>query len=251
MSLASLPYFEDHPAGPHLSASSLNLFARCPRQWQEKYIYRAEAPLSDPLMIGKYAHLLIEHSLSGMIPEPDIFPKLCLQDGFQPGEKVQELGEAAAYHYYESVGKWLDVVGVEQEVILEIPGVDIPILGYIDVECRDRIIDVKTTGYLSPKSVRINSEWKLQANIYQLYKEVPAEFHVITRAKTNPVLVPSDPSHFLYVSPPPRRETEQWIRQTYDVMKFYYERWGTDEYPGGRTHDWAGRYCSVPNCCQL
>jgi hypothetical protein len=114
-------------------------------------------------------------------------------------------------------------------------------------------VDIKTTGYMSPKQVRLNRDWKFQASVYQLYQEKPAEFHVITRAKADSIRVPSGINDPLYVHPRSREVTEAQIRQVYQQIKYAWETWGADEpWVGGVTHEWAQKFCPLKGagCCQ-
>jgi hypothetical protein len=165
-------------------------------------------------------------------------------------EKAKEVALAHVYHYYEKVGKYLDVKTTEDELLLDI-GLDIPLLGYIDIVCDPSpVIDVKTTGYLN-RNVKLNKEWQLQANIYQLKYPVPVEFHILTRAKSDPLIVPDGPDNKFYIPPVNRGELITWIKQEYSLMRYYYETWGEDTlWPGNRTHEWAFKYCGVEQCCQ-
>ena len=118
------------------------------------------------------------------------------------------------WNYYQSVGKFLDVVETEKEILMEVPGMDIPILGYVDVTTKTEIIDVKTTGYFR-KSPELNPEWKLQMNIYQMENPTVGEFHILTRNKTTPVVIPQNDADPLRVFPPTlTQRLTLWARST-------------------------------------
>lgn len=248
----------------HLSANSINKFLRCPRMWQESYVYKAPFESNSNLVIGSAVHLALSRQLKGE-PVGDFFADAVREalegDEEHAGatsivwnnspETSENLAKKHLYDY-ERYGKHLRVVDTEVEIVLDIPGVDIPVVGFVDIVCADRLVDIKTTAYFK-KSPSLNPEWKVQANIYQLYQQLPFEFHVLTRSKTHPVALPSGMDDQLYVAPPPRRETELFVRQIYDVMQFYVDRFGEDEWPGNATHPWAAKYCPLVGfggCCQ-
>jgi hypothetical protein len=250
----------------HLSASSLTTFMRCPRQWQDKYVHGNRGPSSEALLLGGFVHNYLELVLKGVTPDAmEVMNQTIIDQGGLENivfsrldaDKTYHLGMKMVYDYYETIGKWLDIEDTEVEISLDVPGVPIPVVGRVDFTTPDRIVDIKTTGYFSPKQVRLNKDWEFQARVYQLYQDKPAEFHVITRAKENSIRVPGDANDKLgylsplYVAPKPREATETQIRQVYQQIKYAWETWGADEpWVGGVTHEWAGRYCSVENCCQ-
>ena len=239
----------------HLSASSITTFLRCPRQWQDKYIRGNRGPSNSALMLGSAVHLGLSRALKG--EDPGSFWLETLKENPEVDwskmapDKCAEWAVKLLYLYYETIGKHLNVTDTEVEVLIEIPGMDIPVIGFIDILTDDRVVDVKTTGYFSAKQVRLNPEWKFQMNVYQIFENLPGEFHVLTRAKTDPIRVPTSINDPLYVYPPDPLETARFIRQTYQQIKYAWETWGDEEeWPGGVTHEWAGRYCDVENCCQ-
>jgi CRISPR/Cas system-associated exonuclease Cas4 (RecB family) len=246
----------------HLSANSITKFIRCPRQWQESYVYKSPFESNSNLVIGSAVHLALSRQLKGedigdyfgdavsSTLEGDEKHSGATGIDWKTSPEVSENLARKHLYDYERYGKHLRVIDTEKEISLDIPGVPIPIVGFVDIVCEDRLVDIKTTGYFK-RSPEINPEWKVQANIYQLYEEKPFEFHVLTRSKTNPVVVPSGVDDQLYLPPPPRRQTELFLRQIYDVMQFYVDRFGHDEWPGNVTHPWAAKYCPLgSSCCQ-
>jgi CRISPR/Cas system-associated exonuclease Cas4 (RecB family) len=244
----------------HLSASSLTTFMRCPRQWQDKYVHGNRGPSSEALLLGGFVHNMLEGTLKGEVPNAmeTMDQTITDQGGLDNIDfnrldewKVYDLGLKMVYDYYETIGKWLDIEDTEVEISLDVPGVPIPVVGRVDFTTPDRIVDIKTTGYFSAKQVRVNKEWKFQANVYQLWQEKPAEFHVITRAKTDSIRVPADINDPLFVYPPDPDQTQMQIYQVYKLMEHCMDEYGDEfPFPGNPIHEWAGRYCSVENCCQ-
>jgi hypothetical protein len=244
----------------HLSASSVNLFHRCPRQWEDKYVFGNRGPSSSALIIGSTVHTLLNKSFSGETTYvkdniQTIFDQIVEEtDGEivwrdKPDTALQ-IAERMFYAYMDRIGSGLPVVATEEEFSIQVPGCPIPVVGYVDIRCKDRVIDVKTTGYLN-RNARLNPDWKMQLRIYQLHAPLPAEIHVITRAKKDPVVLPDSKDHRFYVPVVPPQRTLEFLRDTYRLMVKYQEEWGESLWPGHPTHEWASRYCSVENCCQL
>lgn len=242
----------------HLSASSISTFLRCPRQFQEHYIRKTKGPSNSSLVIGSAVHLGLSRVLKDE-PPGNFFEEVVTEhnlksDGIiwkdtQSSSKMW--AEKMLSQYYEQVGKYLDVLETEKEMLIDIPGIDIPLLGYIDIKTPRGVIDVKTTGYVS-RTPQLNIEWKLQMNIYQVEDPKPGEFHILTRNKAQPIVVPDSPEHPFYVPLPDNFDVMLYAAQIYSVMEHYYETFGEDQnWPGNLTHPWAARYCPLGSlCCQ-
>jgi hypothetical protein len=243
----------------HLSATSISLFLRCPRQFQEVYINGVrDLDVSSALVIGSAVHLALSRLLKGM-PLGSYFDDAVGEHTITGARILWKDKESAArkiadrmvVNYYHRVGRTLNVLDTEQELLVEIPGVDIPLLGYVDILTDRGVIDVKTTAYVS-RQPELQKSWKLQMNIYQLEHPQPGEFHVLTRSTTNPIVVPDSPDHPFYV-PTPEKDLATTLRAIYRAIKAYYEEFGTEEeWPGNLTHEWAGKYCPLKGngCCQ-
>src|SRR6476646_2885447 len=222
----------------HLSASSISLFLRFPRQWQEVYIRGIRGASSSSLVIGSAVHLGLSRILKG--EDPGNFFEESMASALEENEEIiwkdkpsaaKIWAEKMLDQYYTKVGRYLDVTDTEREILLDIPGVDIPLLGYVDIETPRGVIDVKTTGYVARKP-ELNPEWKLQMHVYQLKYPQAGEFHVVTRSSTNPVVVPDSPSHPFYIAPA-GKDYLKFIQKVYKEMVFFYEEFGEEE-------DWRG-----------
>lgn len=238
----------DKSQPPHLSASSLSLHMRCPRQWQLSYIFGQKGEKSDALVIGSGVHLCLSRRLMGL-PEGDWWNEAL--EGFVPEAGSKGVADAMIYHYWEQIGKHLTVVSTERELLVYVPGVEIPVLGYIDAETPERLIDFKTTRYFSRKGVRLNKEWKFAQGIYQLEIPKPSEVHVLTRSKSDPVVVPDSTEHPLHIGLVNAAQIVTMVRDEWNRMKFHWEEYGESPWPGNGMHDWNSKYCSVQNCCAL
>src|SRR5688500_8913857 len=173
----------------HLSASSLNLHARCPRQWQQNYLLGERGPASSSLVIGSAVHTALQRLNQG-IPVGNYWQETIAEEengivwGRDTPESAENIAAAMVYHYWELVGKHLGDGIAEQTHLFTVPGVDLPIMAIIDFELPNELIDYKTTAYFSRKGVRPNKEWIIQQGIYQLKIPKPSQIHVLTRSKT-------------------------------------------------------------------
>lgn len=237
----------------HLSASSVNKFLRCPRQFQEDYIRGVKGPSSSAILIGSAAHAALALMMKGedwdweeiwysLIAEAEEDGPILWKDSPEVSKRV---AETMVYHYYQTIGRFLDVEETELEFSVSVPGVPIPVIGFIDLVTKPVGIDYKTTGYFS-RNIRLNKEWVLAQGIYQLAHGKPSEIHVITRAKTDPVVIPDSTEHPLYIGLLDREKIERIIQDTYWQMDNFYRVFGYDtDWPGAPTHEWASKYCSL------
>lgn len=242
----------------HLSASSLALHMKCPRQWQDKYLFGNREPTNGSMFLGTVVHLGVARILGGKdLGNPW---KDALEEGGEvvwgvrdnPSE-LQRLATQMIYFYYEAVGKYLRVEKVEQEIRFTIPGVGLPILGYPDLETTTHIIDYKSTFYMSPKGVRVNADWVFQQRLYQLAIPKPSQIHVITRAKdaTNAIVVPNSDKHPLNLGRMNDVSTVRAVQEQWDEIMWHLEFYGDAPWPGKRLHEYANKYCKLTNCCSL
>lgn len=142
----------------HLSYSSITLFLDCPEAWRRKYIAQEPVKTSPPLVFGSAFHNCVETKVAN--PEKDILSIWgeCWPAALK-GDDVYWGADTPEQHYNEGVrilsnkailaeiGKIkplkLDVgsenerPAIEQLVELRVPGVSVPIIGYIDIVLAD------------------------------------------------------------------------------------------------------------------
>lgn len=246
----------DASAPVHLSASSLSKHMRCPRAWQESYIYGNKGVTGGGAFIGLAFHAAMSRLNNGEELGDPWKDQLSQTEevawGRDNEEKSRLVFEKFLYHYWEQVGKHLSVQQAETEYFIDVEGVDIPVNAKIDAELSSRIIDYKTTAYFSRKGVRVNKEWKFQMGVYQLAVPKPAEMHVITRDKNDPIVIPTSTEHPLYFGHIDTDKIQTMIRDEWKRILFHWETYGTENlWPGNSAHEWAGKYCNVDNCCAL
>ena len=147
----------------HLSFSSVNAYLLCGEGWRRRYIANEQAPVGDSLVLGSAFHDAVESYLKGAGD---------LEAAFQAGwDKQIERGQTIAWETgtpepthttglrmvrAKPVKKLLDEVRanfdaehglIERRIELRVPGVPIPIIGYIDVITKDGVPgDFKTAA---------------------------------------------------------------------------------------------------------
>ncbi len=229
---------------------------RCPRQWWDKYIHGNRGLSNSSLVIGSAVHLALSR-LFMTEPVGNYFNDVVEREESEivwkdDRAKSQDL---AAFHvstYWQSVGKYLQAEKSEQELLFNVEDVDLPILAYVDLETKDKIIDFKTTAYFNRKQVRPNKEWIFQQGVYQLAIDKPSEVHVLTRSKTDPVVVPDSPDHNLSFGYIDSNKIIGMVQSEYKQIMFHFGEYGVDTpWPGNAMHDWAGKYCNLEECCAL
>lgn len=146
----------------HLSFSSINTYLICGEAWRRRYIAKEPAPISSSLVLGSAFHDAVEGYIKGA---PD------LEAAYEQSWSTQlERGQDVAWDEQPDtvkadglrmvraapVRKLLDDIRanfdaergeIERRVELHVPGVPIPIIGYIDIITRDGVPgDFKTAA---------------------------------------------------------------------------------------------------------
>jgi hypothetical protein len=161
-------------------------------------------------------------------------------DGENPGD-AHDQGQLMVATYHELVSPTINPIKVEERFEQRFPAVPIPIVGYPDIEERDRVVERKTSkGRVSkPKA-----KWRLQGEIYSMVLNKPVEWSIITKQKTPQVCTTeTDPGLLLE-----KRNSDavlQLVQNSIWLINDYYTRYGPDrEWPtNGTMHDWACSYC--------
>lgn len=144
---------------PVLSASSVNTYLRCGRQWEYAYVYAVKSPPSLRAAIGIAAHEAVETNYRQKMTTGTDLPVDDVKDAFSdaydrvivesPPDKDEtpasgkDSGMATVEMYHEQVSPTVHPVLVEEQVQFRINGV--PFSGYIDLVDANRTIrDLKT-----------------------------------------------------------------------------------------------------------
>lgn len=142
----------------HLSYSSVSSFLTCGKAWKYRYIDKVQAPISPSLIIGSCVHDTVEeivrcNSLSIEAPDAAEFASQRVAERLENEDTINNTPEAenVRNEVLRLVSAPLILSGInllkarvdddgpmiERKVTLEVPEVDVPIIGYIDIILHD------------------------------------------------------------------------------------------------------------------
>ena len=239
-----------------LSATSLAKAVQCPEAWRQRYILRYPESFGVERFVGEVDHTTYENYFSEkMKGQPWSLPLLesafeynwhTTLEKYDPQwkedpEQLMERSRKMIQTYFETAQE-IEPVAVEQKFEETIPGVSIPVIGYLDLETRAKVIERKTSKskLSSPKPT-----WKFQARVYQLVNRKPIEWHVVTKQATPQIVT----GIIQNVQNPD--DTVRLIQQVVHTLDDYYTRYGPNNpWPTiGVMHEWACSYCAHRKTC--
>jgi len=147
----------------HLSFSSINTYLICGEAWRRRYVAKEPAPVSSNLVLGSAFHDAVEAYLKGAPDLGTAYEQSWAQQLERGQEIAWENGASEFDHdmclrmvQAKPVQQLLDDIRanfdpehgeIERRVELHVPGVPIPVIGYIDVITKDGIPgDFKTAA---------------------------------------------------------------------------------------------------------
>lgn len=265
------PWHDDLP--DHLSPTQLAMFQRCPRQYQQRYLFgRRERPAEAPV-VGSAVHRALEINYEQKIDSHADMPTASLLDWYSDvgfasvldeqqersgseiiwdtdHEQARTRGRVMLGEYHNLVSPRIQPVSVEGSFSIDM-GLPVPMQGRYDVLEATRCIDFKTG---KRKQSKPKEEWRLQGAIYTQATGRPVEFHSISATVNNAVSIvtPLESEEMLvHLS---ARELEV-VRANVEFIAakitLCMERYGHELPwpPTGRFHDWACGYCGFRNDC--
>ena len=152
----------------HLSYSSVNAYLLCPASWKFRYLDKTPAPTSPNLVFGSAFHDTIEAFLTRedtSVPL-DVIWLECWNEQLNSGRNSSiawgdnnaiDMAEVGFHMFQtEEIAQTIDAIKpliqddnpvLEKFIELRIPGVPVPIIGYIDIITADGVpCDFKTAG---------------------------------------------------------------------------------------------------------
>lgn len=164
-------------------------------------------------------------------------------------DRARSDAERITSAYHTAVVPRIQPVAVEQRLEWWPDTFPIPIIGYLDTITDDlRIIDTKTSKQVQR---RVKPSWQLQGLTYANAKQLPVEFHSISRARTPSIATPLE-SEEMMIGPNPQQAENllKLIRLMLDQIAWYMERYGPDEeWPAlGRLADWSQNLLPCKMC---
>jgi len=151
----------------HLSYSSISTYLLCPRSWKYRYLDKVKTPTAANLIFGSAVHHAIEeyvitNTAGNVVQYPaEIFaadwPERVAREGNiswgdDDATKMGAMGAAllrAALPTIDTLRPLLyhDRLAIEEKVFLKVPGVPLPVVGYIDIITQDGVAgDFKTSS---------------------------------------------------------------------------------------------------------
>jgi hypothetical protein len=233
----------------HLSASSLGMVMRCPRQFQRRYLFHEKQRPGESIVIGSFMHETLEWNYRTKVdthtdqPLSDAIqylgdvavPKVIEENGGEDEIVWDSDLDTARFDatrittgYYTKVVPRVQPVGVEERFEIRVPGVEVPIIGYVDVRDSARILDVKSGKQAVRKP---KPSWQLQGRLYAQARNMPVEFHSVSRAKT-PTIITALESEDMVMPVPTEtqaRNMEHTIKAATLQIEHYLETYGTTE----------------------
>lgn len=235
-----------------LSATSIGLHMNCPEQFRQKYLLNVKETMSGDRFVGSVTHQALEKLFKGEEPEQ------ALHETWQ--EIIEKEGEPEWYdtdsikafkttklmlETYWPIAQSIEPIAVEQRFEETIDGVHI--VGYIDRELTDRILEVKTS---SKRDKKPKSRWAFQGRLYSLVSAKPVEYHIVTRQVTPQVVTAAESAELLVDSYQPDA-TVALLRLAVQQIADNWNRYGKENpWPmQGVLGDWTCNYCSFKKQC--
>jgi putative RecB family exonuclease len=183
---------------PHLSASQLETFAKCPEQWRRRYIEKEKIPPRLAMLKGKAVHAGAEHNLRQKIETHEDRPATEIIDA-----AVANYEAAIAHDGYsldagqtkESVGVVKDMVAlmaaghamlqapeyqpvaVEEHFRIPLPAITHDLIGVVDlITDKGEVVDLKTAAKPYNKD---EVETSTQLTVYAAAKNPTGESNVV------------------------------------------------------------------------
>lgn len=270
------------PELDHFSASSAKMAVRCAEQWRQRYVLGIKKPPSLKMIAGGADHKAIEKSMVQKIESHVDLPVAEVRDAYvaeverrvdesggigelewrddvntdtarvREYDAVRTDGQGVVSLYHNTVSPFLQPLTVEEKFEVDVPGVPVKMIGYIDLIADPVIgatmmIDRKR---VTKRSYNLQAEWTIQAEVYQLVRPIPMDFHLSVTTKNPSILTGMDDNR-LQLQVPSRARTERLVQQIVAGIGFNYMKYGPYEpWPAnGRLHTWACNYCGYRDGC--
>ena len=236
---------------PHLSASSIGMLYRCPRQFRHRYLLGEKERPGESIVIGSFFHETLNwnyaQKVESHVDQPladavqylqDVaVPKVLEESGgegwvkWDPGSSLDNArGDAHRITgaYYHTVVPRIQPVKTEERFEIQIPGVEVPVIGYIDIEDEHRVLDTKTGKQVSRK---IKPSWQLQGRLYSFAAQKPTEFHSVSRARTPSICTALESDEMTVPVPTPEQATNtaKLVNTAADLLRYFLTVHGVEE----------------------
>lgn len=194
----------------HLSATQLSMFERCPEQFRHRYVLGEKEAPSGAMLWGTCDGKAHEVNWSQKIETHQDIPAAEVQEAFaslldaevderggasqidwrdDTPASIKDRGAALVGHYHRTVSPRIQPTATEEAFSLDIPGVPVPFIGYIDVSTADYTVERKTA---KGSAKQIPPHYVLQTLGYALARQRPVELHISTKTIKPAVYTPTE-----------------------------------------------------------
>jgi hypothetical protein len=251
----------------HLSASQMTMFQRCPEQFRRRYVLGHRERPAAAMVWGSADHYAHEQNFTQKIhsgediTEADV--KVAFAEGFdraidraggdvdwgdeKPGD-LKDKGVELVGVYHRQVSPSIQPTAVEAKFSVQVPGVPVPVIGFVDVETEPVAIERKTA---KAKVSEAKPDWLIAGLLYQAVTEKPVDWHVSVKTKTPAVYTPVDAGKLrLEFHAAAVGRAERIVKSVARTLAAYYAEFGPDEpWTGAITHPWACGFCGFKPTC--
>jgi hypothetical protein len=235
----------------HLSATSIGMLYRCPRQFRHRYLLHEKERPGESIVVGSFFHKTLnwnyDQKVLSHVDQPLSEAVQYLQDVAVPTVLEENGGsemvswdkgssldaarsdaERITGAYYHTVVPRIQPVKTEERFEIKVEGVEVPVIGYIDIEDEHRVIDTKTGKQVAKK---IKPSWQLQGRLYSFAARKPTEFHSISRART-PSICTGLESDQMTVPVPSKQQvkhTTHLVNEAANLIRYFLTIYGVEE----------------------
>lgn len=253
----------------HLSPSSLKAYMRCRESFRRKYVLRQQEASSHYFIWGG-AHntALVDINYAQKILSGTDMPVAEVQEAFAAAvdlkaeaaggdreiewgkemtrSKIKDQGVELVAAYMHVAAPKVQPTAVEKRFDINVAGLPVPMVGYLDVVTDTSIVELKTA---SAKGVQLTD--RFQGRVYQLAMPLPVEFHIATKTKMPAIYTGVDGDDYGIPAQPGLLETTRRmvVNLAADIAATF-EQFGPDEtWPGAYTAKGTCNLCSFKATC--
>ena len=232
-----------------ISATSLNLYNACPRQWKFRYVYHLLQPDNPAFIIGTAYHKALELYHSGKTPEEIIEQTKKKLMPNKTKEEIDRFGIVRKmFECYQANPSEGETIKTEYKFTYPLGDIldeNVNLIGYIDRVTPDSIIDYKTTGkdYTEEDCIK-----NIQTDVYSyvaskiIHGKLPnVTYHIMNKKKVGKNNY--KPQTFTI------KRTEEDMKNFEEKIKEFYKNVTDEKFEAKQgTHCF---WCSFRNVCKL
>lgn len=261
------------------SASAMGMLIRCPEQYRQRYALGIKTPPRSALLWGRADHEAVGNHFSKQLEDGTGLSEAEVAEQFavvfdrevedaggllsvpwfgntsgdlsaarRESGKIKDAGTRLAALYRKELAPHVHPVAVEREILIAHELWPIEVIGYVDVEEEDNLVERKTAARRNSSP---NSEWQWQGRIYQLATNKRITWHQSVKNERDPAkqsasILASQEYDGTLVA-----RTALMVAQAMKQVEHLWTTYGPDEmWPGhGVVHPWACSFCGYRDNC--